>query len=199
MNSRPKKKSVLIVVLVMFGLFTQASNGYVSKNHFVAYIVQDGKQLPIDQHVVRVKRAPFDIVIEMQDTEGVFVSGSFHPQTYNQAIRNISPEQLPGFSSVAIYDFWRNPLNEFMIEGVNPNFWFIDSPSKHRFSRYEKVNGSIVAYRTVNHFYDLVKHEKIEITNVEKPLYITFIKFKANNEDYRQEELMRHGFKIIWE
>ena len=63
-----KFRFVIAIVLVSL-LFVSASPvtklaGY-PKHHFNAYIIQDGKQLNIDQHVVRVKRAPFQIILDM--------------------------------------------------------------------------------------------------------------------------------------
>lgn len=176
----------------------QSSRSVVAKHHFSAYIMQDGQQIPIDQHIAKVRRAPFSIVIEMQDKEGVFVSGSFNSSTYSQAIKNIPSNKLEGFKKEAIYELWKNPDNELLIEGQNPNFWFIDSPTEHRFSSYEKVNGWIICERKVSHFYDLEKHQRLELSNVSKPLYLNFIKFKQEGENYRSLELMRHGFKIEW-
>lgn len=199
MNSRRSKYLFFGIIIGIVGLSIQGTTSYVSEHHFVAYIIQDGKQLPIDQHICMVKKAPFDIVIEMQDRNGVFVNGSFNAQTYHQSIRNVRSDKLLGFGDEAIYDLWKNPLNELMIEGNRPNYWFIDSPSKHRFSSYEKVNGNYVCYRTVKQFYDLESHTTIPISKVSKSLYLTFIKFETEGDNYRSAELMRHGFQIIWE
>jgi hypothetical protein len=61
------------------------------------------------------------------------------------------------------------------------------------------VNGKYICSRQVNSFYDLKRHETIAISAINKPLFLTFIKFESKGEDYRYLELMRHGFKIEWE
>lgn len=198
-NSRMKQVFTGIGLAAIVVLLFNGTTRYISPNHFIAYIVQDGKQLPIDNHIVKAKKAPFKIVIEMQDTKGVFVSASLHSSTYNQSARNVAPDKLPGFRDVAIYEVWKNPTNELIIEGKMPNFWFIESPSKHRFTSYEKVNGSYVCSRNVKSLYDIEKQSSVSLETISKPLYLTFIKFKPEAEDYRSEELMRHGFKIEWE
>jgi hypothetical protein len=198
-NSKINIGLFLSVTLIFGGLFINATSSRSNNLHFSAYVIQDGKQLPIDQHIVRAKKSPFQIVIEMNDGRGVFVSSSLKSSTYNQAIRNVSPEKLNGFKDMANYELWKNPLNELLIEGSGPNFWFIDSPSKHRFSFYEKVNGKFICTRQVDYLYDLKKHEVIPLASISKPLYFTFIMFASKEEDYRHVELMRHGFKIEWE
>jgi hypothetical protein len=186
-------------VLVCCGVGIQGTTSRVTGHHFKAYIIQNGIQLPIEQHVVKLKRAPFQIVVDMPDKEGVFISASFNSGTYKQALKNVSSSKLNSFSEVAIYELWKNPNNELFVEGTHPQFWFIDSPSKSRFNSYEKVNGRYICNRSVDHFYDMDAHIEIPVSETNRPLFLTFIKFSVEGENYRSQELMRHSFKVEWE
>ena len=190
-----------VKVLVFIGLglcFIQGTTSRTTPHHFMAYIIQDGKQLPIEKHVVQAKKSPFQIVIDMPETKGVFVSASFKPNTYNPALKNVEVSKLPGYKDVAIYELWKNPNNELFVEGSTPSFWFINSPSKHRFSYYEKINNRFICTREVEKFYDLDKHNEISFSKIKNSLYLTFVKFEREGDNYRSKELMRHNFKIEW-
>lgn len=167
-------------------------------HHFKAYIVQDGKQLPINYHVVDVKRKPFQIVVDMPDKEGVFVNVSFSKNTYKNALKNVPFKDLNGFSESAIYEVWKNPNNELLVSNTKPSFWFIESRLNHRFSDYEWVNNRYICTRQVNAIYDVNLHKEVDFRDLSTPMYLTFIKFKKIGDDFRGEELMRHEFKIQW-
>jgi hypothetical protein len=185
-------------MVMVSSLFISANPAGYPKHHFNAYIIQDGKQLSIDQHVVKVKRAPFQIIVDMPDKKGVFVSASFFRDTFKQALRNVSSNDLPGFSKEALFELWKNPNNELLVSSNNPNFWFIETPANHRFSSYEYVNNRYLCSRTVDFIYDIDMHKNKSLANMDMSLYLTFIKFEPDEENYRSKELMRHEFKIEW-
>lgn len=164
----------------------------------MAYVVQDGKQIPIENHVALVRKAPFKIVVDMPDRNGVFVSISKEASTFQSGLKNIPASKLKGFSEPAIFEYWKNSSNELLISKTKPNFWFIESAAKSRFSSYEKVNGRFICSRDVQHLYDVDLHEEISLSEVKGDLYLTFIKFEVEGDNARSRELMRHNFKIKW-
>ncbi len=175
--------------------------GTVSKytaHHFMAYIVQDGKQIPIENHIAKVKKAPFKVVVDMPDKTGVFVNISNEGGTFHSGLKNVSASKLKGFSKPAIYEYWKNSNKELLISKTKPNFWFIETAAKSRFSSYEKVNGRYICSREVEQLYDVDLHKKVPLGEVKGDVYFTFIKFEANGENIRNRELMRHNFKIKW-
>ncbi len=189
--------SRLFLILVWL-LILGATPPKFPAHHFKAYIVQDGKQLPINYHVVEVKRKPFQIIVDMPDKEGVFVNASFLKNTYKNALKNVPFKDLNGFSEAAIYEVWKNPNNELLVSNTKPCFWFIESRINHRFSDYEWVNKRYICTRQVDVIYDVNVHEEVDFKQLSVPMYLTFIKFKKIGEDFRGEELMRHEFKIEW-
>jgi hypothetical protein len=194
-----KKLSIqTISILVISMLFLSANHVKYAPHYFMAYIVQDGVILPIDEHVVKVKKKPFVIVLDMPDKSGVFVNAAFQSSTFNSALRNAETSSLKGFDEVAMYESWGNPLAEVLISQNRPMFWFIDSRANNRFSDYEHVNERYLCNRNVKVFYDTKEHVEIPIQQMRKPVFITFLKFSAEGENYRKKELMRHEFKIEW-
>jgi len=192
-------KKVITCVIIGLGILSiRGINTKYTPHHFMAYIVQDGKQIPIENHVAKLRKAPFTVVVDMPGKKGVFVSVSQKSQTYNLALKNVSVEKLPGFQKSAVYELWKNVNTELLIGGAQPNFWFIDTPAKHRFSSYEKINGRYICEREVDKIYDIYTHNEIPLSSISGKLYFTFIKFEALGSNSRYKELMRHNFKVEW-
>tara|TARA_R110002050_G_scaffold297339_2_gene458633 strand:+ start:49555 stop:50184 length:630 start_codon:yes stop_codon:yes gene_type:complete len=191
-------RSSFVGVIVLIGLGLTSFTAHYPKSNFSAYIIQNGKRLPIDKHVVQLKREPFEVVVDMPDKNGVFVNVSFNAGTYNGALRNVQVADLKGFQNVAMYEVWKNPNQELLVSDDQPSYWFIDSRINHRFSYYDWVNNRYIGTREVQYVYDVNMNIKYEIKDVKKSLYLTFIQFYTENENYRAKELMRHEFKIEW-
>lgn len=188
----------IIGILLISTLFLSGTHVKYAPHYFMAYIVQDGVVLPIDEHVVKVKKKPFVIVVDMPDKTGVFVNSSFHSSTFNSALKNAKTSSLRGFEEVAMYESWGNPWNEILISQNRPMYWFIDSKAKNRFSDYEHVNERYLCNRNVEVFYDTKEHLEIPAQQMDKSVYFTFLKFSVEGDNYRKKEVMRHEFKIEW-
>lgn len=167
-------------------------------HHFSAYIEQDGKRLSTYHQVVKVKRKPFVIVLDMPDKEGVFVSIAFNRKTYKAALENVPVADLVGFQNTALPELWGNPNNELLISDLSPYYWFIDSKSRHKFTHYQRINNRYICKRRVEFLYDIDVHKPRDLATIKMSLYFTFIKFKVEGDNARAEELMRHEFKIEW-
>lgn len=165
---------------------------------FSAYIVQNGKQLYIDEHVVKVKKEPFQIVMDLPDRDGIFVNASFSDKTFNQLLTNVPWKKISGFSEVAIQEVWNNPTGELMVSKTRPSYWFIHSEKHHRFTSYEFLNERYLCIRDVNFLYDMETKKEVAIKDVNRPLYLGFIKFATLEDNRRASEIMRHEFKIEW-
>lgn len=189
----------MICGIIGFGFLSiRAMVNRYTPHHFMAYIVQDGKQIPIENHIARLQKAPFQVVVDMPGKEGVFVSVSQKSQTYNMALKNVTVDKLPGFQDSAVYELWKNVNNELLIGGAQPNFWFIETAAKHRFNSYEKINGRYICHRNVDKIYDIYANTEIPIKSISGKLYFTFIKFEEQGGNVRYKELMRHNFKVEW-
>lgn len=191
--------SLLFVFITgMLSISAISPDAEIYNPRFSAYIMQDGKRLEINQHVVQVKRKTFNVVVDMPDQNGVFVSVAFNHKTFKNALKNIPAEHLPGFSNSAMSEKWLNQNNELMVSDFSPNYWFIDSRLEHRFTDYEIINDRYWCYRTVDILYDADVKKQRELSKVEMPLYLTFITFSKDGDNSRANELMRHEFKIEW-
>ena len=185
------------ILLISISFIGMAPSKY-APHYFMAYIVQDGIVLPIDKHVVKVKRKPFVIVLDMPDKTGVFVNAAFQSSTFNAALRNAEISSLKGFTTIAMYEGWGNPLNEILISPNQPSYWFIDSKLNNRFTDYEFVNERYLCNREVNVFYDTKSQKELSVEQMNKSVYFTFLKFTIEGDNYRKKEVMRHEFKIEW-
>jgi len=188
--------------ITTFLFFVFISTGYVKAqyppHHFSAYIEQDGKRLYTYHQVVKVKRKPFDIVVDMPDKEGVFVSIAFNRKTYKAALQNVIWTDLVGFQNPALPELWGNPDNELLVSDLSPYYWYIESKIKHKFSDYQRINNRYVCHRRVDVLYDVDVHKTRKLEDIGMSLYFTFLKFRVDGDNARAEELMRHEFKIEW-
>jgi hypothetical protein len=180
--------------LGVFGAFKYPHNAL----NFSAYVLQNGVRIPIDQHIVKLKRSEFDIIVDMPNKEGVFINISYSSNTYNGALKNTPVNDLKGFTEVAFFELWKNQNQELLVSDIQPNFWFIDSRANHRFSSYEWVNNRYISTRKVSKIYDTNKNIGYNVTEAKKPLYLTFIQFDSEGDNFRKKELMRTEFKIEW-
>ena len=192
-------KRKMMVFLAIISLLINASFVTYPSHFFMAYVVQDGVRLPIDEHVVKVKRAPFKIVVDLPNKQGVFVNLSYNKATFNRALRNDELINLPGFEETAIYEMWNNLDKNLLLAEKQPMYWFTESKSKSRFSNYEIINDRYICEREVNHIYDIDDHVRKELSAMNDPVYLTFLKFNELGDNYRYKEVMRHEFKIEWE
>lgn len=190
--------SIKVLIISVLGVMCIGAIPSYEEVRFSTYIVQNGKRLEVNQHVVEVKRSSFEIVFDMPDSEGVFVNTSFNPKTYQQVLSNIAVKNIQGFKSTAMAEMWRNPNGELLVSDNKPSFWFIDSAKKHRFSSYHKVNERFLCERHVDVLYDVDNHKGITLSSVIQPLYLSFIKYIPNSEGTRGREMMRHELKIVW-
>ena len=189
-----KVMSFLAIILLVIN----ASFVTYPSHFFMAYVVQDGVRLPIDEHVVKVKKAPFEIVLDLPNKQGVFVHVSYNKTTFNRALRNEDLTNLPGFEKTAIFELWNNPDKNLLLADNQPMYWFIESKSKARFSSYEIINDRHICERKVSNIYDVDTHERRDLSTMSSPVYVTFLKFDEQGKNYRYKEVMRHEFKIEW-
>ena len=193
----PVKKMIMALLAILLVLINTSFVTYPD-HYFMAYVVQDGVVLPIDQHVVKVKKRPFEIVLDLPNKKGIFVHMSYDEKTFNGAIENENVSGLPGFDNTAVFELWNNPdLSVFMADH-QPMYWFIDHKSKTRFSSYEIINDRYLCVRKVDNIYDLDAHQEVELSAMKQPVYFTFLKFEEKGDNYRFKEVMRHEFKIEW-
>ena len=190
--------SIKVLIISVIGIICIGANSSYEEVRFSTYIVQNGKRLEINQHVVEVKRASFEIVFDLPDSEGIFVNSSFNPKTYQQVLSNVPVKSISGFSKTAMVEMWKNPNGELLISNTKPSFWFINSAKEHRFSSYHKLNERFICTRKVAVLYDVDNHKEIKLSEVNLPLYLSFIKYIPNSENSRGREMMRHELKIVW-
>ncbi len=186
---------------VLFGFLICSWGSVFSQypeHHFAAYVMQDGVRLNTDHQVVKVKRKPFVIIVDLPDKEGVFVNISFNNNTFNQALENIPVRKLDGFKNTGLPELWRNPNGEIFVSDESPCYWFIETKYINKFSEYQYINKRYYCRREVFRFYDMDVHEEKHLYSMISPVYFTLIKFKSIEDNKRSSELMRHAFKIEW-
>jgi hypothetical protein len=170
----------------------------VQGNRFSAYVMQYGKKVPIQDHALTLARDSFSVVIDMPTKEGVFVHASFNSDTYYMVLDNVPYAQIPNFQPVALFEMWNNPYQELIVTNERPQYWFIESSKKHRFSYYNNINGRYLCVKNVHQLYDPEQQMVVPLNQVKQPLFLSFISFSTAGGNRRVDEIMRHELIIRW-
>lgn len=189
-------KNTILLILLLGQLISHGQS--VQGNRFSAYIKQHNKQIEIVDHQLFIQRDTFEIVVDLPTKYGVFVHASFYDSTMIQVRDNRIFSEISNFQSPAIFEMWRNPFNELLICDSKPQYWFIESSQKHRFSSYENRNGRLYCVKKIAQFYDLEHQTVIPLAMIDSPIFVSFISFSPAGDDRRSEEIMRHEFVIRW-
>lgn len=186
------------IIIILLCSYTAIHAQMVQGNRFSAYVVQHGKKIEIKDHALTIYRDTFEIVVDAPNRGGVFVHVSFYDSTF-VAVRDNKPfNKISNFQSPAIFEMWGNPYHELLICENKPQYWFIDSPRKHRFNHYEQRNGRYLCTKVIGQVYDVDYQTVIPLMMLDVPLYLSFVSFRLSGDDRRAEEIMRHEFMINW-
>ena len=184
---RSMKKSIIsMLVLAM------CSTASVHAQYFEVWIHQYNKQVPIQNNVVNLESAPFEIVIYMSEPMGVRVAASFNNEIYNLAGQRTPVDQLLPFQegrTMPSISF--NTGKELEIDDEAHNYYYYESDDMHSFDNilpYEK--GGFHTYRMIENIYSNEgKFTAYEMAG--KNVYLVFLLSKWNED--KQDEIRRQG------
>jgi hypothetical protein len=137
--------------------------------------------------VIKLKKEPFVIAVELDSLDGIFVNCSERPViAYGAMKRNI-----PYFSQIGSMVSVEAEFNRDQELFLNyPNdfcYWFYD-PKEYDWHRFDSVivrkGSSIIGTKTVRQFYSLEQDKNLTLKEVPKKLYLTFFSINGSfNEE----------------
>jgi hypothetical protein len=169
---------------------------------FQISIEQDGRLVPIKDNTVRIRRAPFAIVVGMNEPMGILVIPSIDPEFYDLARKGAPWEKITEKTGMAEDNF--NPGKEIVLFGDVPSYWHYIDDANHRFSTITKEeNGLIVCRRNIENL--VVVRENGEETRIavakskQKALFLVFFNIEYifdDDYDFTIKEYQRQVLKV---
>ena len=162
--------------------------------HFGVGIEQDGKQIPIKNNSLEIKRKPFTLVFYFPKHDGVSVNASFNQKSYDSAKNGVPLKNIIGFSETGMAEYDYNKHERIFIYDKGPHYWYFKEKGEHRFSEITKKDKFWVCKRVVSN----IQKEKVDIAlnkTTESSLYFVFIKYDWG-QNYSKIERQRECLKI---
>lgn len=195
-----------IVIMIVLNIVLYASAQHVlprlsAGRHFAIDIEQDGKPVVIEEHQVRLQKAPFTLVFYFPRQEGILVNASFTSESFQPAQTGQPFDEIPGFSDLGMAEEAFNPRVMLMITSKAPHFWYYANAAEHRFNEVEKEDGFLVCRRIVaNVMYRDTTKQIVPVKEIpEDSLYLVFMKTVWTKDYSQQIEQQREYLKITFQ
>jgi hypothetical protein len=149
-----------------------------SPQGFAVEIEQDGALVPHVKHEVRLKRAPFTIILHSPDLEGAYLNASFEPDLFEIASMGL-PFGNRLRTGMTVAETHMNPEHE-LIPGLD-SLHYLDYKDKTyvRMDQVTPVGAGFRGRRTVSGFYFGDKsHPIAEVAD--RPLYLLMARGKPH-------------------
>jgi hypothetical protein len=181
---------------------TDPDPGPSANPRFEIGVEQNGKTVTVKGNSVRIKRAPFSIVVRMNEPMGLLVLPSFEPEFHTLAANGAPWEKITEKTGMAEDNF--NPGKEIVLYGDVPSYWHYIDAGNHRFNTVNKEeNGMIICKRIIENITlagEDGKETRIAVAkSKQKALYLVFFNIEYifdDNYDFTIKEHQRQILKI---
>lgn len=191
---------ILRIRLLIFLTFVQVN---IFGQSFKIEFLQGGQTFRGDSTlVIKLKKEPFVIAVELNKLDGVFVNSSFDSVVYQGALqRNLPDFQTIGWKVSVETEF--NKDQELLIQDQESYcYWFYD-PKEYDWHRFDSVivrkGSTIIGTKTVRQFYSLDQGKNLTLMEIPKKLYLTF--FSINGSFNKENAILNQvqTYQLIFE
>jgi hypothetical protein len=158
-------------------------------------IEQDGKPVPIKDHEVALKKAPFDILVDLPGKGSfVYVNASFDDAMYEKAKKSkpLGREFRPG---LFMAEGDRNAEKDIIPGPDAIHSWYYDSDQDNRFNEVKPSGAGVRGRRTVANAYLDGKEVKVEDWK-DSTLYLVFLTGEGKPDASETVERQREYVKL---
>ena len=188
----------MLTSLILLVAFASPSFSQTAKpQKFEVRIDQNRTAIPFMGEKVLLTKAPFDIVITMNQPMGVLVSATFDKEGY-EAAKNLPMNEIPTIQGGGMAEDYFNPLKSIALAEDAANYWYYQAPDDHRFDDVASSDGSYICYRRIENLDDMIYAEYTSTRDAEKNMYLIFISY-TNDADYNQIEVQRQAITLIFD
>lgn len=169
------------------------------EQYFIVKFKQDSTEFKVRDNIVKIKKAPFVIQIEMKKINGVFLNASYNSDFFDKCEKldcNIIGDVIS--KTMAESDF--NSDKELMIDDSSFSYWFYDSSINwHRFDKDITCKNDVVfATKTISIFNLPVNKIISKIAESPEFLYLVFFSINENKDNHSKTISQKAKYKIKW-
>lgn len=191
----------LIISVILFILFTGCTSTQDKSlkapfEHFLIAFEQDGTILPIENHQVNLRKAPFAVLVYFTAPDSLYIHASTERKTFDLAAGGSTVSELPGFEAGEIQENLFNSEKTLHLSETAPSFWKYTSKTEHNFSEIKNETNVIVCRRTIDTVTDHGRGDMV--TPLEKissgTVFLSMIKMEWNEDYSKRIEKKRQYF-----
>ena len=193
------KPSTTIVLAATLLLSSAGCND--ADNGFAVRIEQGGKPLPIRNHQVKLRKAPFAIFLRFAEPkDAAIVNVSFEPDSARQARDDVPFDQIAGFTGKQIPERRFNPDKVLHVHPTNYGYWNYFSQGSHKFDSVVRSGDLWVCRRTVVAFVAGDGGGPRKISQLpSSEIFLTVINIARPEDSRRRVEKARQFLKLVFE
>jgi hypothetical protein len=192
-------KQVIFLLILMGSLSPHLSLSQKKCDHcFEIAIFQEGQPIAVHDHVVTLKKIPFDIHLISYEPQGIVINTCLSDSNMIQ-LASGKPYSELDFMLYGMAEEMFNPDQEILIHSHAPSYWYFDDPSNHRFTRVERKQDQIIGIRHIEQMTNVETGEVIASAQFPPHLYLSFLSSVWNSETFTSKEFHRDYLTISFE
>lgn len=163
---------------------------------FEVQFVQNGAEMDIEDGIVRMRRAPFSILLTMEGTNGVYINAAW---AYDERfIENNKFDDLDGLYPKVMAEPSFNLDRELYLSPQNYSYWFYDKNLDwHRFNDVRVSNRKVMGEKVVENLVFVEDDRSIPVEEIGSDLYLFFFAVEDEpNKGFRVRQ--RQYIKVEW-
>lgn len=199
---------IILVSLILTSFLSFLSPPPVSAaeadRYFTVEFQQDGKYVPVKDHLVKLKKKPFTMIFlfHKPGENEVSLNACTYPLSYDMARLGYPLKEIPGFSEYGSMAEWNyNEKKSLFLSRKATLCWYYKDRSDNRFDFVGEENGDLVCKRDVaqlmdrDNSRDLFPIEKLK----EDQIYLVFVRADWDKDFKLSAEKQREYIKIQFE
>jgi hypothetical protein len=192
-------KKIILVLMIMGSFTSHFSFGQENCDHcFEIEIFQNGQKVDVNNHLVAIKKEPFDIHIITNEGQGIVINTCLSDSNII-SLKNGIPLDEMHFFQYGMAEYMFNPDQEILIHSQAPSYWFYDDSLNHRFSSVQLDNGKIRGIRHIQQMTNVETGDVLQPEQFPSFLYLGFISSVWNQETHISKEYQRDYLTIVFE
>ncbi len=162
-------------------------------------VMQDGHEVAIKNHEVRLKKASFILKFEFTTINNINVQADTSPYYFN-LIKNgvVMADTVDVFGAGrGMADYLFNKDKDIIFNHDGFNYFYYENKKDHRFDKVEWQDEKLIAYRKIKYL-SFLTTPKIKVNKFKGPIYLCFMQTTFDDK-FAKTELYRNWLQINWE
>lgn len=175
------RKAVTFVFLVLSAL-ALCPGALAGTDGFKVAVEQNGTVVPIEDGVIRLKKAPFNFTFTLTRPTPIQVAASLDPGRFDLARQGAPMHEFMKSGTGAAEGLFNE--HKLLFVGKNhTNYWYYDSDEDNRFDLVKHTEGSISCRRTIESLFLTDEGKRVvPIADFDaRRLYLVFVNIDPSN------------------